>query len=136
MSPAQTSLYWREWAAVRRMDPDANRHALHIQALGRDVSSKAFTNAQFDQVLGVFRAISRPADLNAQLRQQQQPRTRLLHIIEQLAPGPYLAKIMSDRWGHTDLDRLSIPELEQLRFTLTSRSRKNNLSAQTAECPF
>lgn len=86
MSPAQTSLYFREWGAVRRhyteagIDPklaDAKRHELHQKALGYRKSSKDFTNAEFDKVLGVFRAITRPDDLSAQLRQMDQPELRM-----------------------------------------------------------
>lgn len=79
MTPAQTSLYWREWAAAKRIArlEESDRHVLHQQALGEPKSSKAFTNADFDKVLAAFRALSQPASLNGQLRQQGQPRARL-----------------------------------------------------------
>jgi hypothetical protein len=85
MSPAQTALYFREWGAVRAhytargIDPkqaDAKRHELHRKALGLDKSSKDFTNSDLDKVLAVFWAITKPADLNAQLRQQDQAEGR------------------------------------------------------------
>lgn len=86
MTSKQDSLYWREWAAVHRTDPSIDRHELHIAALGEDVSHKAFSNAQFDTVLGAMRAISKPASLEAQLRQLNQTKTRLLWkiTVEQL----------------------------------------------------
>lgn len=86
MTPKQTSLYWREWGNVRRVlvasgrtpaEADAQRHRIHIEQLGRDVSSKRLTNAQLDSVLAGFRAYSRPDDLMAQLRQLDQPEQRL-----------------------------------------------------------
>jgi hypothetical protein len=111
MSPAQTKLYWREWAAVRRVDPKADRHALTVKALGRMKSSKEFGNADLDKVLGVFRAISKPSSVNAQMRQLNQPRTRLLKKItaEQL---PCLAVVLREGVGVTAkplASRLSIP---------------------------
>lgn len=89
MSPAQTSLYWREWAAVvrrARLDaaPEPDRHAIHAAALGAAKSSKQFTNADLDRVLAEFRALSQPHNLNAQVRQQDQPRARKLGRIEEL----------------------------------------------------
>lgn len=86
MSPAQLPLYWREWGNVRRAlvaagrtpaEADAQRHRIHIEQLGRDVSSKRLTNAQLDSVLAGFRAYSRPDDLMAQLRLIDQPEQRL-----------------------------------------------------------
>ncbi len=82
MSPKQKALYFREWARVRSVDPSADRHALHTLALGTDKSSKEFTNADLDKVLGAFRAVTRPADLNAQVRQEKQPDIRQYHAIK------------------------------------------------------
>lgn len=78
MSPKQKSLYWREWAAVHKADPSIERHEVHIAALGKDKSSLDFTNEDFDKVLGQMRAISKPTSLEAQLRQLNQTKTRLL----------------------------------------------------------
>jgi hypothetical protein len=87
MTPAQTQKYFREWGAVRaaclaRGWAVPDRHELHRRALGRDKSSKAFTNAEFDKVLQVFWSFSKPDSLNAGLRQERQPRTRLEHKIK------------------------------------------------------
>jgi hypothetical protein len=118
MTKAQTQLYFREWASVRKAKPDADRHALHIAALGVDKSSKAFSNSDFDRVLGVFRAISQPGNLNAQLRQSEQVRHRLEHRLSEILqclglyvddPCVYVAKVMADKFGNsvTGLDDLS-----------------------------
>ena len=86
MSPLQTAKYFREWGKVRAhyiaqgIDPkqvDAKRHELHRKALGAMKSSKAFTNSDLDKVLATFYSITRPADLNAQLHQIEQPLERL-----------------------------------------------------------
>lgn len=85
MNAAQTSLYFFEWGQVRKhylkkgIDPkqaDHKRHELHKKALGRDKSSKAFTNADLDKVIAAFRAVSDDGNLNAQLRQIEQPEER------------------------------------------------------------
>lgn len=86
MNSAQTNLYFREWGKVRDyfrakgIDPklaDAKRHELHEKALGKKKSSKLFTNADLDKVLAVFWSYTKPADLNAQLRQQDQQIERM-----------------------------------------------------------
>jgi len=85
MTPKQTSLYWREWGKVRaRLISDgltseqaaAKRHALHAKALGRDKSHLAFTNQDFDKILAAFRAVYDDSNLDAQLRQIDQPEER------------------------------------------------------------
>jgi len=91
MTPAQTMLYFREWGAVRKhytgqgIDPkqaDAKRHELHRRALGVMKSSKDFTNADLDKVLGVFRAITQPGNLEAQLRQLDQAEKRFSALLD------------------------------------------------------
>ena len=108
MSPKQTQLYWREWAGVRRVDAQADRRALTVRALGAAKSSKEFTNADLDRVLAVFRAVSRPADVDGQLRQQAQARQRKEHRIGEIMrclalyhpdPAGYVATLLADRQG-------------------------------------
>jgi hypothetical protein len=90
MTPAQNSLYWREWGKTRArlisygftsQQAASKRHALHVKALGKDRSHASFTNADFDKVLGVFRAIHDDANLDAQLRQIEQPEHRREDLI-------------------------------------------------------
>lgn len=89
MSPLQTALYFREWGVVRQhyrakgidaAQVDAKRHQLHKQALGVMKSSKKFTNADLDKVLAVFRAITQPDNLNAQLHAIEQPEQRMAKL--------------------------------------------------------
>ncbi len=79
MTSDQHRKYLFEWGMVRKhfraqgleaKACDAKRHELHKRALGIDKSSLDLTNAEFDKVLAVFSGISRPADLNTQLRLQ------------------------------------------------------------------
>lgn len=144
MSPKQKTLYWREWGRVRKIQPDADRHELHRQALGADKSSKAFNNRDLDRILGVFRAISQPADVDAQLRQQAMARTRALHAIFN-HPADYVQAICLDRFGTDDLDQLDDTQAAQLAMTLAIRRRAATKRAEatatlvvpeTADCPF
>lgn len=114
MTPKQKALYFTEWNKARLaggLDGES-RHRLHVEALGHDKSSKDFTNADLDKVLATFRAISQPTSLHAQLRQIDQPRTRLLHRIrDQFAclalfvkdPCKYVAPILQNRFHVTSI---------------------------------
>jgi hypothetical protein len=93
MTSAQTNLYFFEWGRVRThlvgkgIDPkqaDAKRHELHRKALGRDKSSKTFTNAELDKVIAVFRAVYDGGNLDAQLEQLDQPAKRAAAAIRRI----------------------------------------------------
>jgi|GEM_PF-3892340 len=94
LTKSQNTLYFREWGAARRnlidthgLAPkaaDALRHDLHVRALGYDKPHVRMTNAEFDAILGVFRAISRSDDIEAQLRQIEQPITRVRRVVSAL----------------------------------------------------
>ena len=90
MSPAQTALYFREWGLVRtwyivhgldQKQADAKRHELHVAALGRAKSSKAFTNADLDKVLAKFRAVHDGGNLEAQLAAEDAPEERRRDVL-------------------------------------------------------
>jgi hypothetical protein len=142
MTPLQNRLYWREWGWVSRTckhagHPVPDRHELHVKAIGFDKSHLDFSNEDLDQVLAEFRAITRPDDLAGQLRQQDQPRIRLLYSIRRLAPDPYARAIARGKFGTPDLDSLDLPQLRQLRITLTARARsKGHQAAATAAASF
>jgi hypothetical protein len=124
MTPKQNALYWRSWAGVRAACPGADRHDLHRKALGHDCGHADFTNEDFDRVLAAFAAVARPDDLEAQLRQLEQPRRRMEWAIAQLCAPHYRAAVMMDRWGHADLAQLTLEELGELRMTLARASRR------------
>ena len=137
MTQQQRALYFREWGRVtatcrQHGFPVPDRHDLHVKALGLDKSSKDFTNEDFDRVLAEFRAISQPDNLAAQLRQQDQPRRRLLYTIRRLAPEPYWRAIAQDKFGTADETRLDLEQLRQLRITLAARSRSRRRCAAAA----
>ena len=137
MTPKQRALYFREWGRVRATCrqqgfPVPDRHGLHVKALGLDKSHLDFTNEDLDQVLAEFRAISQPENLAAQLRQQDQPRRRLLYSIRRLAAEPYWRAIAQDKFGTADETRLDLAQLRQLLITLTARARSRQRRAAAA----
>ena len=128
MTFSQNRLYFREWGSVRAACkaqnwPIPERHALHVRALGYDKSHLDFTNEDLDKVLAEFRAITRPDDLAGQLRQQDQPRRRLLYRIRELAPEPYWRAIARDKFGTADEASLDLGQLRQLLITVSARAR-------------
>lgn len=96
MTAAQNTLYWREWAAALRTMRAASpapistsaaseiRHEMHFNALGCDKSHLDFSNQEFDRVLSVFRATSRPSDIRGQIALQGQEQLRLRHKVSEL----------------------------------------------------
>ena len=136
MTPRQIKLYWDEWRAVSKIVGNTiSRHDLHREALGYDKSSRALSNKEFDRILAHFRAINRPADLNAQLRLQQQPEIRARHVIHNLTStlarhlggrdqaDAYLDALLRDRFGGLAVEDLDLAALRELIITLTARAR-------------
>lgn len=120
MTKAQDRLYWREWGSVRKAHREADRHRLHVQALGYSRSHTEFTNAEFDKVLGVFRALSRPASVDAQIRQQDQPRTRVEHRLAEIQAclalyvpdvAQYIATVVAEKFGVPPGGSLTLDDL-------------------------
>lgn len=151
MTKAQDALYWREWAAVRRIKPDADRHGLHVEALGKDKSHVKFNNKDLDEILRVFRAISRPADLDGQLRLMRMEQTRLLHNItltqlpclavclrarenvhnplsvdDYTVAENYLTEIMQDRFHTSDIKSISYAQRPRTK-AKTDQSDRSDL---------
>jgi hypothetical protein len=120
MSPKQQGWYWREWAAVRRAMPDADRHAFHARALGKDKSSKLLTNKDFDLVMAEFWKVTHPESLNKQMRQQDQTRNRAMFTVRSF-PELYVARICMSKYGTRDPEHLNLEQLCQLAMTLNKR---------------
>jgi len=148
MTAAQTKLYWREWAKARRTlishgydtsEVNDQRRELTIQALGAPVgttvSSKDLTNRQLDKVLGAFRAVSRPADLNAQINAEYQPRGRAWFRLRQEAgkasvDKPYLVSIAKHMFSkHVD----DCDEHELVKITVALRYHNNRQESKQDE---
>jgi hypothetical protein len=132
MTAKQNALYWSEWQQAKRAGglTEPERHTIHIEAIGEDKSHKDFSNEDFDKVLAAFRAISRPTSLNSQVRQIEQPRTRMLkRIADQTKclalfvedPEKYLQLIFRDRFHVEQVDDLTDTDLGLLRNTISAR---------------
>ena len=132
-----------------RLDADTLRHACHVLALGKDVSSMRLTNKQIDQVVAVFRQLA-GINLTAMLttehaaaegrrlsaaraRKQADPaaptpmpdadRKRLIYALENIElPPAYLETISRDTYGTTDWRTLPTETLHKLRITAGCRA--------------
>lgn len=113
----------------RDITTDDLRHACTGVALQRHVSSKAFTNADFDKVLVLLRLLANPTSLKNQIAAiapaEAGERRRHLHVINQ-ADAPYVRAIALDKFGHGDLDRLTLAELRQLSLTIRNRQARRD----------
>lgn len=143
LSQKQKALYWRTWSKVRKTymelggfsasDADAQRHELHLEALGKSKSSTDFTNRDLDAVLDHFQSVLVLVDgpRTAPSRAESQPSQRLTHAIQTLGlPEPYIEAISRDMFVTSDWRALGEAELTRLRFTLVARSRARKKSAR------
>ncbi len=133
MSVDQHRAYWKLLSQVNRAlalktteERERTRKLIHERAFGRpDVSAKEINHLEmFDAFKAECLVIAQPSNVTAQVAQVNQPLTRLKHAIRALAPDPYWQKISESRFHTRDLDDLNPWQLEQLRNTLTVRSRK------------
>jgi hypothetical protein len=159
LSKHQQHRFWRDWSVACHRQGwiaaqswtnhqiEKERHSL-LQRAGFDSLTKVDPLKGFDRVLAELALLIKPDDLNAQLRQKNMPRIRLLHSIRSLdarlslvpsdVPGisAYTASILRDLYGHADLDILSDDQLENVRNILANRDRVHRRHPQPANCPF
>jgi len=85
MNISQTAMYFAEFGKLRKLrkdegwtgqEIDEERHRITRTALGRDKSSKDFSNGDLDAVLARIKALVSPGDFAAQMRQQDSPDLR------------------------------------------------------------
>ena len=120
-------------AESRSVGADDLRRACSIAAVGRQVSSKAFTNADFDKVLVLLRLLANPEDLNNLAAFQDTEageRRRHIHTITR-ADASYWQAIARDKFGHADLERLTLVQLQQLSLTIRSRLQRTAVKTDT-----
>lgn len=142
MTKLQTLLYWKTWGQVKKTliefggfskeEAEAERHQIHIAALGKDKSSKLLNNRDLDTILDHFRSYLVLADgpTKDPKRADVQPCTRLIYAIESTGlPDAYLEAIARDQFGTSEWRKLSEAELTKLRFTAVNRSRKKQPKA-------
>jgi hypothetical protein len=115
------------------------RHACHAVATGRGASSKKLSNADFDAVLALFKLLADPHQIAHVVAWQNRAdigeRKRYTYFITR-TPAAYWRSIATDKFGHTDLAKLSLSELRQLTMTLKARSRAwRSPGGVPATCP-
>ena len=144
MTAKQKALYWRQWAAVRKVlidlggysaaDADAERGRIAAEALGGEKSSTAFTNRDLDKVLDAFRAylVLPEGPAGGPSREDSQPRNRLIWGIQETGLGDaYIAAVALDQFRTDDWRSLGEKQLAALRWTCISRARAKRKSEPT-----
>lgn len=145
LTKPQQQRFWRDWTAARKVqgwtkdrgwtDPQADneRRALLARA-GFESLTEVDPGEGFDRVLAELAALTNPADIEPQLRAQEQPLVRLRYSCRELSArihklnpssassaDAYMTTIMHAKFGTWDLDTLTAPQLLQLRNTLSAR---------------
>ena len=161
LSPAQLQKFWDKsdgWpAAVRDQgwtkEEGERQRKLMLAKCGFRSLTEVDRTKGFDRVLQEVAVLR--CDLTALRSAEDSPRRVLLRAIEEysaplssaILPSAihpasaapfgclYLGSIMLDRWGHADLDRLDLVELEQLRDTLAARCSAKGLKRQRQARP-
>jgi hypothetical protein len=134
LTPSQQHVFWNKWntivslAAWTRPEAEAERHAL-LKRAGFASLKDVDKLTGFDRVLAELSAIDHPDDLDAQLREVNMPRTRLIFAVGKLsadmspsrAPHAYACAISKDKFGTADIESLTDRQLLDLRNTLAAR---------------
>jgi len=146
MTASQNKHYWRVWGEVRRMlielgefssaDAAEERHAIHVEALGCEKSSKDFTNKDLDAVLDHFekRLVLLRGPVTGD-RTTEQPVKRLIWAIDQLGlDEPYIESISLAQFKTANWRELTERQLSLFRMTLTARGRaKKRATGSTSD---
>lgn len=126
--------------AARRSAPcsaDDLRHACHVGAFGRDISSKDLTNAQVDRVVALFELLADPDNLSAQMRwaaPDRDARRRLEWSVQHSGfPEAYVLHICSSKFSSRNWRALTDTQLRQLIVTLKSRAKTRNSTNTDAD---
>jgi DNA polymerase beta thumb len=129
-SAAHDRLYWREWRAVLKANPRADRSFLTAQALGQDKWEGDFSDIEFGKVLEAFREISQPQDLITILEASERRQVHLARVVLRLAARTGIAV--------GDISRLPEGELDALRMRpepATKHARGGRMSNPTLPPP-
>lgn len=123
--------------------PTANhwRHACHLFALGRPVSSRDLTGTDFDQVIALFRVLLDPQDLAAQerlARPEIQQRERYVFALRRSGFDESYIDTVARRkfptvYAPPFWEDLPIELLQQLAVTVLSAGRRKAKKASHAD---
>jgi hypothetical protein len=130
-------------------EEDQRRHALTLDTLGEEKSWSDLSNSDVDKLKGALIAIIEPGDLNAQLRQLNQGRARVLNGISRLkreidVDDAYVQAIIERmnaeaKLGTSDIDDLDADELRKVIVALREHKRRGGGTVREpkpAEMPF
>jgi len=116
------------------------RHACHVLALGKDLSSYDLTNWQTDRVVALFELLVDPDNLGARMRWDSPDldavRRREWSIARVGFPEAYIASISLGKFGTRAWKSLKAPQLRQLLVTLKGRASARKAFKELAEEPF
>lgn len=138
LTRSQQLRFWRDWSAVKSGFQKAAWTEAEIETERRATIARAgFSSltlvdklAGFDRLLSQLASLGQPANLNAQLRQENMPRHRLLYACRKLADEPYIVALAaSDRFKSADWTSMTLENLLMLRNTLADRSVQQHRSA-------
>jgi hypothetical protein len=131
MTPEQHGAYFRllgqcyhAMGVTSTAEKEEARQLVHLRAFNRrGVSAKEIDHLKmFDAFKAACLAIIKPNDLQAQVDQANMDRTRLIHRISELAPEIYWRAEAKRKFGHDNLDLLSIDNLTMFRNHLSARA--------------
>lgn len=111
----------------RNATADDLRHACHVIALGRDLSSHDLTNAQVDRVVALFDLLADPDNLAARMRWDspaEDARRRMEWSVRHSGfPEAYIRHVSRGKFSTGDWESLADWQLRQLVMTLKNRAR-------------
>lgn len=131
MTPEQHGKYWRMltqcyqiMGATSTAEKEEARRLIHFRAFNRTgVSAKEIDHLKmFDAFISACLAILQPDETAPQLRQANMERIRFIYRINELAPEIYWRAEAKRKFGHDDLEMLSLRDLEMFRNHLSARA--------------
>ena len=115
----------RAWKRTSRVTAEDLRHACHVVAIGHDKSSLDLNNRELDKLVSLFRILTDPDDLNAQIaldNPEVEARRRLEWSVEHCGlDDAYMLHIVHSKFGTKNWRSLPDPQLRQLVVTLKNR---------------
>ena len=132
MTVAQHAAYFRLLSQVYEAcglptaeDREDMRFDIHLRAFGEPRSAKLINHLKdFDDFKAACLANMQPANLGAQMRQAEMPKTRLIYAIRKLAPEAYIISECWRKFGVEDWESLGESHLTMLRNHLAARAAK------------
>jgi|GEM_PF-2502265 len=151
MTAGQTAMYFAEFGKLRDVlrargwsstRIEQHRAAITVKALGKQKSSKVFTNGDLDKVLAVITADRAPADFDAQMRLQDMPEKRVELIMARIRSlslnvgldegheSSYVGGISLRMFGTRSYETLTVQQLGVIEGVLRRRLKQRHLTVE------